>query len=420
MSASPSYTIQQGAEEIFRSVLLEHDRLGLPEEVKEAASRTTFSKDAISDPYFPTCLKFSESSAALWALVATYGNAITKTRYDLEQDVVINSDAASLFLLSSALVRLNGKTLQDPEIASRYMKYDRGGMMQPSRRLCTNIYPTKDGRWFHLHGSMDATKTLTMLGLHDGDFDPKDEEKIIQKYSDRVSEFDSDWLDLEANEHYRQPGTICLKPEEYLESEQGRAVGRDPLFLLQEQAHTSLPLCPWPQVTSKSYRPLEGIKMIDISRVIAAPTIAKLAALFGATVIRISCDTQPDMGPLLVDGNLGKRDVTLNLKTDQGRKVLEDLLMDADVVLDGYRPGALDRLGFGPAYAFDVAKRRGKGLVYIKENCYGHKGPMAHRSGWQQISDCVTGVSWIMGEFLGLNEPVVPLIPNSDYQYEPE
>jgi crotonobetainyl-CoA:carnitine CoA-transferase CaiB-like acyl-CoA transferase len=122
------------------------------------------------------------------------------------------------------------------------------------------------------------------------------------------------------------------------------------------------------------------------------------------------------MGPLLVDGNLGKRDVTLNLKTDQGRKVLEDLLVDADVVLDGYRPGALDQLGFGPAYAFDVAKRRGKGLVYIKENCYGHKGPMAHRSGWQQISDCVTGVSWLMGEFLGLNEPVVPLIPNSDYQ----
>ncbi|KAI0126980.1 CAIB/BAIF family enzyme [Xylariales sp. AK1849] len=416
MSTSQSYTVQQGAEEIFRSVLLENDRLNLPKDVIAAAARTTFSKGGIAEPYFPTSLKFTESSTALWALAATYGNAITKKRYDLDQNVVIDSDAASLFLVSSAMVRVGGKTLQDPDLAARYAKYDRGAMGLPSRRLCTNIYPTKDGRWFHLHGSMNATKSQTMLELQHTDPELKDEKAIIKIYSDRVSEYDSDWLDLEANEHFRQAGTICLKPEEYLESEQGKAVGHDPLFLLEQQNHATLPPSPWTQATSKSYRPLEGIKMLDISRVIAAPTIAKLAAVFGATVIRVSCDTQPDMGPLLVDGNLGKRDVTLNLKTDEGRRTLEDLLADADVVLDGYRPGSLERLGFGPAYAFGVAKRRGKGLVYIRENCYGWKGPMAHRSGWQQVSDCITGVSWLMGQFLGLDEPVVPLIPNSDYQ----
>jgi hypothetical protein len=289
-------------------------------------------------------------------------------------------------------------------------------MNQPWRRLSTNVYPTKDGRWFHLHGSMNSDKTQGMLGLQQHDPELKDEDEIIKKYCNRVSQFDSDWLDLEANEHFRQAGTVCLTPSEYIQSEQGKAVASDPLFLLEHQAHSSLPPVPWPQMNTKSYRPLEGIKMIDLSCVIAAPTIAKLAALFGATVIRVSCDMQPDMGPLLVDGNIGKRDVTLNLKTDAGRKALDDLLLDADVVLDGYRPGALDRLGFGPAYMFGVAKRRGKGIIYIRENCYGWKGPFAHRSGWQQISDCITGVSWVMGEFLGLKEPVVPLIPNSDYQ----
>ncbi len=421
MSIPQSYTIQKGAEDIFRRILLENDCLDLPKDVKAAAAKTTFTKDAIPDPYFPTSLKFTESSTALWALLATYGNAITKKRYGLDQTVSINSDAASLFLISSALVRVDGKPLQDPDIASRYARYDRGGMMQPWRRLCTNIYPTKDGLWFHLHGGMDATKSQTMLGLQHIHSELKDgnEDEIIKMYCERVSKYNSDWMELEANEHFRQAGTICLTPEEYLQSEQGKAVGSDPLFILQQETHSSLPRCPWPHVTTKSYRPLEGIKMIDLSRVIAAPTIAKLAAVFGATVIRVSCDTQPDMGALLVDGNIGKRDVTLNLKTDAGRKALERLLTDADVVLDGYRPGALDRLGFGPAYAFGIAKRRGKGIVYIRENCYGWKGPMAHRSGWQQISDCVTGVSWLMGKFLGLNEPVVPLIPNSDYQCVP-
>jgi hypothetical protein len=64
----------------------------------------------------------------------------------------------------------------------------------------------------------------------------------------------------------------------------------------------------------------------------------------------------------------------------------------------------------------DLARRRGKGIVYIRENAYGWKGPFAMRSGWQQISDCLTGVSWLQGKFLGLDEPVVPLLPNSDYQ----
>lgn len=82
-STPQSYTIQKAAEEIFRTVLLENDRLGLSEDVKAAATRTTFSQSAIPQPYIPTSLKFSESSSALWALLATYGNAITKKRYAL-------------------------------------------------------------------------------------------------------------------------------------------------------------------------------------------------------------------------------------------------------------------------------------------------------------------------------------------------
>ena len=122
------------------------------------------------------------------------------------------------------------------------------------------------------------------------------------------------------------------------------------------------------------------------------------------------------MGPLLVDGNLGKHDVTLDLKSDEGKSALRSLIKDCDIFLDGYRPGALERLGFGPAAVQKIAEDNGHSVIYIRENCYGWAGPLSHRSGWQQISDCVTGVSWLQGKFLGLDEPVVPLLPNSDYQ----
>ncbi|EHA46804.1 CAIB/BAIF family enzyme [Pyricularia oryzae 70-15] len=410
-----SYSIREEADRIFRDVLLKDTRLHLPSKVHSAASNTSFLQSTIDTPYIPVPLKFTETSSALWALAATIGSAIAKDRYNTEQKATVNTDIASLFLFSAACARVNGKTIGDPAVAARYTKYDLGRMHDPWRRFCTNIYPTRDGKWFHLHGSMNSDRSLTMVDLPKENPGLASTEDIVKKYCDTARQFDSDWLDAEANEHYRQAGTVCLTREEFLATEHGKATVDHPIYFLERRDVDVLPPVPYPSVTGKQ-RPLEGLKMLDLSRAIAAPTIAKLAALFGATVIRVSNDQLPDMGPLLVDGNLGKRDVTLNLKTDEGRAALKRLIEGADIVLDGYRPGTLDRLGFGADYVHALGRRRGKGIVFVRENCYGWEGPWAKRSGWQQISDCVTGVSWIMGRFLGLDEPVIPLLPNSDYQ----
>ena len=84
---------------------------------------------------------------------------------------------------------------------------------------------------------------------------------------------------------------------------------------------------------------------------------------------------------------MGKHSTDLDLKTPEGRSQFEALLAEADVLVDGYRHGALERLGFGIAKAQDVAKKRGKGIVYVSENCFGY-GKWAERPGWQQIADC--------------------------------
>lgn len=171
------------------------------------------------------------------------------------------------------------------------------------------------------------------------------------------------------------------------------------------------PKCEWPThgVLESELKPLAGIKVIDFSRVIAAPVISKLLALLGADVIKVTSSKLPDIGFTWVDLNTGKQDTDIDMKSEQGKRIFSSLVEEADVLIDGYRPGALERLGF------DSVKLRhiNPSLIYTRENCYGFKGPLARRSGWQQISDCLVGISWLQGKFMGLNEPVVPLLRKS-------
>ena len=125
---------------------------------------------------------------------------------------------------------------------------------------------------------------------------------------------------------------------------------------------------------------------------------------------------------------MGKHTLSLDLRKPNDRSELDSLLATADVFLDGYRPGSLSRLGYGHDSLSSLAVSRGRGIVYISESCFGALPPSseasasdeakawAHRPGWQQIADCVSGVAWAQGtEFMDLDEPVVPPFPMSDY-----
>lgn len=408
------YDIHSEAKGILQR-LLNDERLKVPESVQRSAQAVSFVTEGVqAKPFIPTPLKITESSTALWAFLGAFGSAISVERYGKPQDCTVNSDRASLYLLAAIVARLDGKTPLDPELGARLAEYDKGNMKETYRRLCTSVYQTKDGKYFHLHGSLNATPSQTMLGMPlsrpELDFDTS-----VEAYNNEVKKHDSRWLDITANERYRQAGTICYSPEEFLQTPHGQAIKDEPIYKTTKLHSHLLPVS-WPDPSGDSKGPLEGIKILDLSRIIAAPAISRICAALGATVLRLSTDRQPDMGVLLVDGNLGKRDAYLDLKTEEGKVRFEQLIEDADVLLEAYRPGSLTRLGFSPEYIHEIASRRGKGIVHIRENCYGWKGPWAHRSGWQQISDCVTGASWLQGKFLGLDEPVVPPIPNSDYQ----
>ncbi|KAI1009337.1 hypothetical protein LB504_002994 [Fusarium proliferatum] len=403
-----NYSIHTEATRILNKVLLQDPRLQLPDSFVKAAEKVKFVGED-DQPFILTPLKITESSAALNALVATAANVVAAERYGINyQNVEINTDLATLFLESVLLPTIGGKHFtQNTKMLAELAKMDLHQMSKPVRRYATNVYRTKDGRWYHLHGSMNALPTMEMLGVEDSDIST---EEAFETYVKKVAQWDSSEIEKVANEKYKQAGVICYTPDEFFASEHGKIMSGEPLWT---STRVPAPKKPWPEAKdSRSYSPLAGIRVLDLSRVIAAPAVSKILSVLGADVIRVSCSRLPEYAATMPDLQTGKRDVDIDLKTTEGRQTLSELIKDADVLVDGYRPGALAKLGFDSKFLRELSPS----LIYMRENCYGFKGPLSYRSGWQQISDCLVGLSYVQGKFLGLDEAVVPLFPNSDYQ----
>ncbi len=246
--------------------------------------------------------------------------------------------------------------------------------------------------------------------------------------------------ELEAiNTKYKQAGAPVLTKEEFLNTPHGRVMKSLPPFTVQRIPGSATRPIAFPATPSSSRQILEGIKVLELCRVIAGPTIGRSLAALGASVLKISSPRLPDVTFFQVDVNTGKHAAWLDLRDPGDRAAFEVLLDEADVVIDGYRPGVLAKYGCSPeALAARAARRQrgagGRGFVYVAEDCFGGTGEpgaeWAHRAGWQQIADCVTGVAWEQGRFMdsgndngngggdGVNdevEPIVPPFPMSDY-----
>jgi hypothetical protein len=284
------------------------------------------------------------------------------------------------------------------------------------RRLSANLYETKNpGEYFHLHGSLEATKALNMIGLEGERPDLTDYHECIKVIEDHVKQFTADQLE-EMNSQIKQAGVTCLKWEHFQTTQHGKDMLQQPPWKV-EALETATPPVPFPLNTPRAPKPqiLTGIRVLELCRIIAGPAMGRGLAEYGADVIKITAPHLSDVPFFQVDANIGKHTTDLNFRDAKDRKIFEDLLQSADVVLDGYRPGSLNRLGYGPQQLLEIAKQRGRGFVYVAENCFGHVGPWMSRPGWQQIADCVTGVAWAQGLAMGLEEPVVPPFPMSDY-----
>ena len=154
---------------------------------------------------------------------------------------------------------------------------------------------------------------------------------------------------------------------------------------------------PWP----KGDRPLSGIRVLDLSRVIAGPVAGRTLAVHGADVLLISGPDLPAIPWLTIDTGRGKLTSFVELGNEQGRGVLRDLLTSADIFSQGYRPRAIAGLGFSP----EEAARINPGIVYVTLSAYGHAGPWAERRGFDSLVQTTTGFNHAEGQAAGVEGP---------------
>ncbi|UWQ41991.1 CoA transferase [Leisingera aquaemixtae] len=171
---------------------------------------------------------------------------------------------------------------------------------------------------------------------------------------------------------------------DWLTHPQGRAVAAEPL--IQWTSPRTVRLRYRPQATAA--RPLAGLRVLDLTRVLAGPVSTRTLAGFGADVLRIDPPGWDEPG-VITDISLGKRMAALDLTKGEDRLVFETLLADADVLVHGYRPGALDGLGYGA----DTRRRIAPNAVEVTLDAYGWTGPWADRRGFDSLVQMSAGIA---------------------------
>lgn len=240
-----------------------------------------------------------------------------------------------------------------------------------------SMYPTKDGRWVHLHGAFPrlADPTKSVLGI-----DTDEDRGVIGA---AVAKWDA--IELEdALADVRTCGAMIRTPKEWRSHDQGVALEAKPRVELVKVADSA----PQPFASGVA-RPLDGVRVLDLTRMLAGPACGRVLAEHGADVLAI---TAPDLhNPLafVVDTGHGKRSAFLDLETSDDVERLRALVRDADVFVQGFRTGALARRGFSPE---QLAEMR-PGIVCVSINCYGHEGPFTERPGWEQLAQSVAGIA---------------------------
>ena len=177
---------------------------------------------------------------------------------------------------------------------------------------------------------------------------------------------------------------------------QGRAVAAEPLVHAAKAEPAARPT--W---SLSPDRPLRGIRVLDLTRVLAGPIATRFLAGYGAEVLRIDPPDWDEPG-VVPEVTLGKRCARLDLRESQGRAQLDALVSRADVLVHGYRPGALDRLGFDSA----ARRRRSPGLIDVALSAYGWSGSWAARRGFDSLVQMSTGIAERGMIWRGADKPV--------------
>ena len=272
--------------------------------------------------------------------------------------------------------------------SERYLLVD--GKPPPSPwDTIAGYYEAGDGRWIQLHTNFPHHRDGVLRVLE------------CENSRDAVAKAIAQWRASELDERLAQEGlcaALIRSPAEWQATPQAAAIATLPLFEIIRIGDA--PPEPIGRGAANA-RPLSGVRVLDLSRVIAAPVGARTLAQHGADVLAVSAAHLPNIEPLVIDTGRGKRSAQTDMCTSEGRDALRKLVRDADVFLQAYRPGALASHGFSPE---ELCALR-PGLVYVTLSAYSHAGPWQERRGFDSLVQSATGIAWEEGKAAAMPGP---------------
>jgi crotonobetainyl-CoA:carnitine CoA-transferase CaiB-like acyl-CoA transferase len=269
--------------------------------------------------------------------------------------------------------------------SERYLRLD-DTPPPPAWDAIAGVYKTGGHRFVRLHTNFPHHRDAVCRVLN-----CKAERDEVQA---ALMQWDAEAFETAA---YEAGGVVSMmrSHDEWSALPQAKALAGLPVITL-EKIGDAAPK-PWPA----GDRPLAGLRVLDLSRVIAGPVAGRTLAAHGADVLLVSSPDLPAIPWLTIDTGRGKLSTFIDLKRDEGRNKLKELLTEADIFSQGYRPQALANLGFSP----EEAARINPGIVFVSLSAYGHIGPWANRRGFDSLVQTSTGFNHAEGEAAGVDGP---------------
>ena len=328
------------------------------------------------DPILPTPFRITETAVASLAAVGLAASDLWELRTGRRQSIAINTRQATASLRSGTYLKMDDTPVPN------------------GRNEVMGTYPAKHGRWSYLHCNFPNHRAaaLSVLGVTEN----RDE---VRK---AVAQWDAAELE-EAIIAAKGAGGMVRTMEEWARHPQGIAVASLPLMEIIRIGDSPT------QSPPKGDRPLSGVRVLDLTRVIAGPTCARTLAEHGAEVLKITGAHLPSLGRQEYDTGHGKLSAHLDLREAKDVETLRGLVRKADVFSQGYRPGTLGSRGFSP----EALAALRPGIVVVSLCAFGHAGPWASRRGFDTVIQTVSGITHRQGEVFPGAQPGPQFYPVS-------
>ncbi len=333
-----------------------------------------------TDPVLPTPFRIGETSAAALAATGLAASDLWELRTGRPQQVAVDLRRATASLRSG-----------------HYLKMEKTDVSR-DRNPVMGMYPAKNGRWSYIHANFPNHRAaaLSVLGCA--------EDRAAVKQA--VAQWDA--LELEeAIIAAKGAGGMVRSMAEWAAHPQGKAIASLPLLEIVKIGEAPVEKLP------PGDRPLSGVRVLDLTRVLAGPTCARTLAEHGADVLKITAPHLPNIGYQEFDTGHGKLSAHLDLRQPKDPETLKGLVRETDVFSQGYRPGTLGGRGLSPE---ELSKLR-PGLVYVSLCAFSHMGPWASRRGFDTVVQNVSGITSRQGEVFPGAEPGPQFYPVSAIDY---